>query len=44
MQVLYENYVPTAGTANKVLWKAKQVWQNILLLYVLVYHRAYLLY
>ena len=32
---------PTAGPVNQVLWEAKQVWQNMLLLYVLVYHRAY---
>ena len=29
---------PTAGPVNQVLWEAKQVWQNRLLLYVLVYH------
>ena len=33
---------PTAaGPANQVLREAKQVWQNMLLLYVLVNHRAY---
>ena len=32
---------PTAGPVNQVLWEAKQVWQNMRLLYVLVYHRAY---
>ena len=26
---------PTAGPANQVLWEAKQVWQNMLLLYAL---------
>ena len=33
---------PTAGPVNQVLWEAKQVWQNMLFLYVLVYHRAYI--
>ena len=32
---------PTAGPVNKLLWEAKQVWQNMLILYVLVYHRVY---
>ena len=32
---------PSAGPVNRVLWEAKQVWQSMLLLYVLVYHRAY---
>ena len=32
---------PTAGPVNQVLWEAKQVRQNTLILYVLVYHRVY---
>ena len=28
---------PTAGPADQVLWEAKQVWQNMLFLYVLSY-------
>ena len=35
---------PTAGPVNQALWEAKQVRQNMLLLYVLVYHRAYYTY
>ena len=31
----------SAGPVNQVLCEAKQVWQNMLLLYVLLYHRAY---
>ena len=27
---------PTAGATNQVLWETKQVWQNVLLLYVLL--------
>ena len=33
----------TAGPANQVLWEAKQVWQNMLLLYVLSYTIVFVL-
>ena len=35
MQYMHSVSRPTTGPANQVLWEAKQVWQNILLLYVL---------
>ena len=36
-------YTYTAGQANQVLWDAKQVWQNVLFLYVLVSSCVYYL-